>query len=104
MKKLLIILIPFIAYSTEIDKIIYNGIEDSLVISLNSDLKSGEELDVSKIDTLVSNFKYAKSNNIDVSIEPSIEEDKSNIVITNTKTNPFKLSLGFDNYGENNEV
>ncbi|WP_415669500.1 ShlB/FhaC/HecB family hemolysin secretion/activation protein, partial [Streptobacillus felis] len=75
-----------------------------MAIGLNSDLKSREELDVSKIDTLVSNLKYAKSNNIDVSIEPSIEEDKSNIIITNKKTNPFKLSLGFDNYGENNEV
>ncbi|NYV28467.1 hypothetical protein HP397_06600, partial [Streptobacillus felis] len=75
-----------------------------MAISLNSDLKSLEELDVLKIDTLVSNLKYTKSNNIDVSIEPSIEEDKSNIIITNKKTNPFKLSLGFDNYGENNEI
>ncbi|WP_197034485.1 ShlB/FhaC/HecB family hemolysin secretion/activation protein [Streptobacillus canis] len=89
--------------ATEIDRIIYNGKEESLAVSLNSDLKSGKSLDVSKIDELVSNFKYVKSNNIDVKIEPSNIEDKSNIVITNVKSNPFKLSLSFDNHGEDVE-
>ena len=103
MKKLILILIPFILQATEIDKIIYNGKEGSSDVSLNSDLKSGENLDISKIDELVSNFKYVKNNNIEIKIEPSNIEDKSNIVITNKKTNPFKLSLSFDNYGENSE-
>ncbi|WP_156300212.1 hypothetical protein [Streptobacillus canis] len=51
MKKLITLtLIPFIMQAIEIDRIIYKGKEESLAVSLNSDLKSGKSLDVSKID------------------------------------------------------
>ncbi|WP_064590114.1 ShlB/FhaC/HecB family hemolysin secretion/activation protein [Streptobacillus moniliformis] len=104
MKSLLtIIFIPLILHSTLIDKVIYNGIENSKSIFLNSDIKRGEELDISKIDTLAENFKYVKNNNIDIKIEPSDNEGMSNIVINNKKTNPFKLSISLDNHGKNIE-
>ena len=52
---------------------------------------------------LVDNFKFAKNNKVNVNIEPSKENGKVNVVITNRKTNPFSFSFGIDNYGESFE-
>lgn len=102
MKKFLIFLFPIFCYSVPvIDKITYNGKENSNIIALNSKLKSNTPLDISNIDMLVDNFKFVKNNNININIEPSEEEGKVNLVVTNTKSNPFSFSFIVDNHGRN---
>lgn len=103
MRKFFIFFIQILAYSNSIiiDKITYNGKENSDEISINSYLKENSLLDISKIDTLVDNFKFVKNNNININIEPSKENGHVNLVITNTKTNPFSFYFTFDNHGKN---
>lgn len=103
MRKFFIFFIQILAYSNSIiiDKIRYNGKENSDEISINSYLKENSLLDISKIDTLVDNFKFVKNNNININIEPSKENGHVNLVITNTKTNPFSFYFTFDNHGKN---
>lgn len=102
MKKIIVFLMPFIAYSnseTKVNKIIYNNQEDSLAIFFNSNIKENSKFDIAEIDTLVDNFKFAKNNDINVNIEPTEESGKVNLVVKNTKSNPLSLSFSFDNQG-----
>lgn len=101
MKKILIFLLPCLCYAKPIiGKITYNGTENSKIIWINSNLKTNSSLNISDVDMLVDNFKFAKNNNVNVNIEPSKENGKVNVVITNIKTNPFSFSFGIDNYGK----
>ena len=64
MKKYLLLLLPIIN-----NIIKYNGISDSNELYYNSTIQKGEELNISKIDRLVDNFKFSKSNDVKVDIE-----------------------------------
>lgn len=103
MKKLLLLILPILSYGSNIDKIIYNGEENSQEISLSSNLREGNKLDIKDIDLLVDNFKFVSSNDMKVNIEPSNKKDYVNVVVNNKKKNPFKLSFGIDNYGNSVE-
>ncbi|WP_067143005.1 ShlB/FhaC/HecB family hemolysin secretion/activation protein [Oceanivirga salmonicida] len=100
--KMLVFLLPIISFSESsyIDKIIYNGEQNSKIIKLNSNLKSDTKLNIKDIDLLVDNFKFAKNNDLKVNLEPSNKENYVNVVITNKKKNPLNLSIGFDNHGK----
>ena len=64
MKEYLLLLLPIIN-----NIIKYNGISDSNELYYNSTIQKGEELNISKIDRLVDNFKFSKSNDVKVDIE-----------------------------------
>ncbi len=105
MKKLLFLFVPLISLpnTTYIDSITYNGEENRDIISLNSNIYKNKELNVSDIDLLVDNFKFAKNNDMKVNIEPSNKPNYVNVVITNKKKNPLSLSVGIDNYGKSED-
>ena len=105
MKKYLLLLLPIISNGNNIiDDIKYNGISDSNELYYNSTIQKGEELNISKIDRLVDNFKFSKSNDVKVDIEPSEKEGHINILVNNkNKTNSLTLSVGVDNYGNSIE-
>ena len=70
MKKYLLLLLPIISNGNNIvDDIKYNRISDSNELYYNSTIQKGEELNISKIDRLVDNFKFSKSNDVKVDIE-----------------------------------
>ena len=86
MKKYLLLLLPIISNGNNIiDDIKYNGISDSNELYYNSTIQKGEELNISKIDRLVDNFKFSKSNDVKVDIEPSEKEGHINILVNNKK-------------------
>ena len=61
MKKYLLLLLPIISNGNNIvDDIKYNRISDSNELYYNSTIQKGEELNISKIDRLVDNFKCRK--------------------------------------------
>ena len=68
MKKYLLLLLPIIN-----NIIKYNGISDSNELYYNSTIQKGEELNISKIDRLVDNLKFSKSNDVKVDIEKGEE-------------------------------
>ena len=105
MKKYLLLLLPIISNGNNIiDDIKYNGISDSNELYYNSTIQKGEELNISKIDRLVDNFKFSKSNDVKVDIEPSEKEGHINILVNNKKkSNSLTLSVGVDNYGNSIE-
>ena len=70
MKEYLLLLLPIISNGNNIvDDIKYNRISDSNELYYNSTIQKGEELNISKIDRLVDNFKFSKSNDVKVDIE-----------------------------------
>ena len=105
MKEYLLLLLPIISNGNNIiDDIKYNGISDSNELYYNSTIQKGEELNISKIDRLVDNFKFSKSNDVKVDIEPSEKEGHINILVNNKKKSNFlTLSVGVDNYGNSIE-
>ena len=68
MKEYLLLLLPIIN-----NIIKYNRISDSNELYYNSTIQKGEELNISKIDRLVDNFKFSKSNDVKVDIEKGEE-------------------------------
>lgn len=96
-------MLSFFIMGAKIDKIFYNGKENKIPVYLSSGIRREKEYKVEDIDTLIENFNYAKSNDMNVVIEPSEKEGYSNILIENKKKNPFYLSFAFDNHGTNED-
>lgn len=77
-----------------------NGFSDRAKMFLGKPVRRNNILNIRDIDTLTDNFNRNSSNNFAVKIEPSKKEGYSRIAATNEVKGKTTISLGYNNYGD----
>lgn len=94
--------ITFEVITGRIDKIKLNdnSFADKLKKFFNKPKTEGNVLNIRDIDTMTDNFNKNASNNFAVNIEPSDKEGFSNIIGKNEIKGKTTVSVGYNNYGD----